>query len=420
MNRPLLFIALAVSLAGNAWYLVAAKPRLAAATAAAPSATKSVPGAPVARSASLSAAGVPEDKTATDAAGLRGLTWHTPTTDDDFRALAAELRAAGMPSRLIYTVLSELYSQQAIAASPLARTPYWQRRAVEQSKEMMELRAQIDTKLRDLLGPDARLSARIDPVQRARRYGDLPDAKIDALAQIERDYQEMRSDVYRTTGSGAFTLEEWAAQQKQTNLLKDELRADVAKILTPAELAAYELRNSDTARLVANAMRDIALTPEEFAAVYAARQALDAATPPVTGVISGEQALKRREAQAAYAEAVKGALQDDRFYQFLAATDADYRTVMNLSAQFPQVTPAASYQVMRLKNEMDQARVALFRSSPSMEAIQTAYAGWNARLDTLLGAPAADAYRKTQSGRTFSPPVIRRAPPASGSTSPRG
>lgn len=423
MNRSLLFAALAVSLAGNGWFLLAAGPRPAASLSSATPAVSPPAAAGTIRPAAIKS-GAPADANdkaiATDAVAPRGFTWRSPRSEGDFRSLVNDLRAAGVPPRLIYTVVRELYTQQALARSPLATTPYWQRRAVEQSKEMQDTYRQMDEKVREFLGPDARLSARLDPVQRARRYGDLPDAKIDAIAEIERDYQDMRSDVYRSTGSGAFTSEEWAAQQKQTNLLKDELRADLAKILTPAELGAYDLRNSDTARQVANSVRELALAPDEFAAIYAARQVLDAATPPINGMISGEQVQKRREAQAAYNEAVKGVLKDDRFYQFLASTDADYRSVLNLSAQFAQITPAVSYQVTQLKREMEQARMTVLRNSRSPEDVQAAYAGWNTKLDTLLGAPAAAAYRATQSGRVFSPPIIRRATPMAGTTPPRG
>lgn len=422
MNRTVLFALLGLSLAGNVWFLLAApvSPRSPKSSASAALAASAASDAATTVSPVKSAAVNAAPAATASAPAAKGLVWRTPKTDDDYRALAADLRAAGVPPRLIYTVLSDLYRQQAMADSPLAKASYWQRRATESSKEMQEIYRQLGQKIENLLGDTASPAARQNSVTRARRYGDLPAAKVDAIAQIELDYQEMQGDIYRATGPGAFTSEEWAAQRKQTDLLKAELRADLAKVLTPAELEAYELRNSDTARQLASSVREVTLSADEFAALYAARKTLEAATPPLSGMISMEQAAQRRAAQAAYFDAARSVLPEDRFYQLLAANESDYRAVASLGAQFAQVTPASSYQVWRLKNEIEQTRSTLFRSQPSGEAVQAAYADWNARLESLVGAPAAEAYRKTSSGRTFNAPTIRRATPAPNANPPRG
>ncbi|MBI5424220.1 MAG: hypothetical protein HZA32_09025 [Opitutae bacterium] len=420
MKRVLLLILLGLSLAGNVWLFRtgrAAAPENSPAQSAAMVAAR--PSAQLAKAESQ-ASSAPETAKNTAAAGTsHGFVWRTPKSDDDFRRLADDLRAAGVPSRLIYSIVQELYSARELAASPLASAPYWQRRTVEQSKEMQEVYRRIEAKAAEFAGPDGRLSARLDPVARARRYGDLPDAKIDAIAALERDYSEMVTDSYRATGSGAFTAEEWAAKQKEQKLLNDEKRADLAKILTPDELAAYDLRNSDTARQLATSVRNLDLRPDEFAALYAARQAFDAASPQSTGVFTPEMMQQRRVAQTTYNDAVKGVLNDDRFYQYLASTDADYRTALNLSAKYPQVTAPVAYQVSTLKAELEATRNNLFRSTPTPDAITAAYAGWNGRLDALLGPAAAAEFRQTQNGRVFNPPTIRRSATPTAPVPPR-
>lgn len=420
MIRFALIVLLGLSLAGNVWLFrtgrAAAPTRTPAEAAAIVAARRSTMPA----KAGAPASSAPETATSSAAAGsAKGFVWRAPKSGDDFRRLADELRAAGVPSRLIYAVVQELYSARELATSPLASAPYWQRRVVEQSKEMQEIYRRIEAKAAEFAGPDGRLSARLDPVARARRYGDLPDAKIDAIAALERDYSEMVTDSYRATGNGAFTAEEWAAKQKEQKLLTDEKRADLAKILTPDELAAYDLRNSDTARQVASSVRNIDLRPDEFATLYAARQAFDAANPQLTGLVTSEMMQQRRAAQTAYNEAVKGVLNDDRFYQYLAATDADYRTALNLSAKYPQVTAPVAYQVSSLKAELEATRTTLFRSTPTPDAITAAYAGWNSRLDALLGSAAAVEFRQTQTGRVFNPPTIRRTTSPAAAVPPR-
>ncbi len=416
MNRPLLFAVLAVSLAGNAWYLLAAKPRTAAATsaaaAAASAAPKTVPGVAAARSASPSAPGVADDNAAADAAGSRGLIWRTPTTDDEFRALAADLRAAGFPPRLVTRLISELYEQRRRAESPQAKLPFWQRRTAQ--KEMQEYARETAKNLEAILGPEARASARLDAVARARQYGNLPDAKIDAIAAIERDYQEMQSDMMRSQGAEIFNFEEWGARQQQRNLLKTEMRTDLEKILTPTELAEYELRNSDTARTVAYGLRDLPVNAAEFAALYEVQRAFETANPPLSGRVTPEQMTARQKAEQARLEQMRAVLTDDRFFTYLEASNTEYRSITALAKQFPSVTPAAAFQALQLSTQMQQERNALFTSGGlrTPEAIQAAFAAWNARLDTVLGPDAAAAYRKSNYGRAFNPPnMTRTAPP---------
>lgn len=407
MKRPLLFALLGLSLAGNLWFLLATRdPSSAPASAASPAAKNSAPHALATAQATAAA----DAKSATDEAAPpaspRGITWRTPRTDDDYRALAADLRAAGFPSRLIYRVLAGLHRQQHLPDSPLGKAPYWQRTAVTFSKEMQVFEREAHDQIAELLGPDGRPSAQLDAVTRKRRYGSLSDAKIDAIAQIERDYQEMQGDIYRDARN---VPDDFATVQKQSNLLGSEKTADLAKILTPAELAEYQLHNSNASQRTASLARNVTLSNEEFAALVRARDTFENTSPTLTGTITPEMMQQRQAALAAYYEQMRAALPDERFYDILQQADPGYRAIAGLGAQFPSVTPAAAYQTLQLQHEAQSARTALLRGRPTPEQIQSAYATWNARLDALLGAEAATAYRKTPQGsRAFNPPEVRR------------
>lgn len=417
MNRPLLFVVLAASLAGNVWFLFAAGPR--SAVASSPESGATPASAQNASSAPASAAVAPPpaaatEKTDADTEAPRGFTWRAPTTDDEFRALAADLRAAGFPSRLVTRVIGELYEQRRRAEGPTAKLPFWQRRSAE--KELREYERETAKNLEAILGPDARRSARLDPVSRARQYGNLPDAKIDAIAAIERDYQEMRNDVSRTQPGDTFNFEEWGARQQQRNLLKSEMRTDLERILTPTELAEYEMRNSDAARSVAFGVRDMPITSAEFAALYDVQRAFEAANPQLSGRVTMEQMTARQNAEQARMEQLRTVLADDRFYTYLAATSPEYRTLNALSKQFPSVTPATAYQALQLSTKVQQERNALVSSGGfrTPETLQAAFADWNARLEAVLGAEAAAAYRKSNHGRSFNPPTATRSGPPRG------
>ncbi|MBA4136412.1 MAG: hypothetical protein C0518_03750 [Opitutus sp.] len=420
MKRLVLPVLLVLSAAGNLW-LLRSSPEL----QSAPSLASTVPTTAAATGAPSTGA-VANDPVSTAAGGTKkesaspkGVLWRPPQTDADFRTLALDLRAAGVPPRLIYAALRDLYRQQKLANSPLATAPYWKRRAVEALKEMREIYRQTERQVEELIGAVASPAERLGSVARARRYGDLPDAKIDQIARVERDYQEMQVDVFSAIAPGAYSSEEMTEHRKKTDLLKAEMRADLAKFLTPAELNSFELRNSDIARQLAATVREVPLSADAFSALYAARQAFETATAS-SPTNSLDQFAQRRAAQAAYIETARGILPDDSFYPFIAANESDYRTIAALGAQFAQVTPATAYQVWQLKNQFDQARSALLRSRPSAEAIQSAYADWNAQLENLIGKAASDAYRQTPVGRSFNAPPIRRAPPTSAPTPPRG
>lgn len=423
MNRTLLFALAGLSLAGNAWFLIA-RARESAASPGASSATAAIAtphgrtASPAAPNGTFPAASANETKsTPADAVAPRGVTWHAPTTDDEFRTFASDLRAAGFPPHVINRVVTELYQQRRRADSPIAKLPFWQRRTAQ--KEMQDYDRATAKNLETILGPDARQSARIDLVTRARQYGTLPDAKIDALAAVERDYQDMQRDLVRNPDGTFFDPEQWSERQQQRDLLKTEMRTDLEKILTPAELADYELRNSDAARSIAFSVREVAVNAAEFASLYEMRRAFDAANPPLTGRVTPEQVAARQTAELGYYEQVRTALPDDRFYDYLAATQADFRNLRALTKQFPSVTPAAAYQAMQLRYEMQRTRSTLFGpgGASNPESIQAAYANWNTRLDALLGTEAAAAYRKTNYGRMFVAPTPR---PSNRTAPPQG
>jgi hypothetical protein len=400
MLRPLLIVLLGASLAANAWLALPPRASVAPTTRApTPAATATAastqrPPAPPAAAAANSAA---------DPTAPRGFVWHSPVSDDDFRRLAGELRAAGFPPRLIATLVRDLYLQHALGRMRSADVPFWQQFSAERTKEVQATYRNLQSTLDNLLGPDARASLLLDPISRQRRYGALPDAKIDAIATIERDYTDMQQDIYRATDRTGFSTDAFRSQRDQTKLLNAEKLADLAKILTPAELADYELHNSETSSSLARALSGLDVTPEQFAALYPLRRAYDEANQPLNGVVPPEVLAQRSAAQTTYFDAARTLLPADTFYAFLKNSDSTYRQI----AQLPNTTPAGAYEAWTLQQEFTQ-RMSQFRGTrPSAEQFQAVFADFNARLDRALGPEAAAAYRKTPRGRMFVAPQVR-------------
>lgn len=414
MKNASLIVLLALSLSANVWF--ATRGLSAASSAGAPpsaaelaarSAASTLERRPSGAGDASSAASAPRPNVA--ATAPVGLVWKQPRTDEDYRQLAATMRAAVFPPRLIYVALSDLYLRGKRADSPLGRAPFWQRLAAAQSAEMRTFERTHQAHIEELLGPDGRPSVQLTAMNRKRRYGSLSDAKIDAIAAVERDYLEMEGDLHR---SPTFSFEAFAMQRQQSHLLDAEKSADLAKILNASELAEYRLLNSSAGRQTATLVRDVALTADEFAAMTRAREELERANP-ASANFDPERLRHYQAAQTAYYEQLRAAVPDDRFYAVIERADQNYRVLAALGDRFPSVTPARAYDAFRLRNEVQSEVPALLRDGPSPERVQAAFAEWNARLDALLGSDAAAAYRRNAYGRVFNAPgsTPRGTPP---------
>lgn len=197
------------------------------------------------------------------------------------------------------------------------------------------------------------------------------------------------------------------------------MRADLAKVLTPAEREAYELRSSKSAQSTARLLQDVTLTADEFAALSHARESYDAIMTQGGSPSGGGDLMRRQgEAQTAYVEQLRATLTDDRFYTALEGFDSTYRAVAALGTRFPSVTPAKAYEAMQVRDQMRLALNSLVASGPTRESVEAEFSRWNTRLDTVLGAEAANTFRQTQTGREFLSPSARRT--SQPATSPRG
>jgi len=222
----------------------------------------------------------------TDAAGKAvaataaqaGFSWSAIETDD-LDELVRRLKAAGFTFREIRTILGDMISRRGLppgADEAMNATPYWRypwaapadaKAREEQRKRNLEnggLWRQY------VMGPDS-LADEGDSLDYARRrWGNLPLAKLQALAIIDADYEEVRmkqfADQRVRPGEESNALAMYRMTEK-------ERMADIAKVLTPEEFAAFELRSSPTANLLRFRLDGFNATEEEYKTIYAINQA---------------------------------------------------------------------------------------------------------------------------------------------------
>jgi hypothetical protein len=345
----------------------------------------------------------------------RAAPWVPPKHDNDLKALIADLRQAGYPTPVVRAIVNQLLTDEFYPRMPVARLPFWQDSLAEPrlAVEFRALEREKAERLEALLGPDGRPSALLDPAGRERRYGNLSPEKIDVIARIERDYEDLRwKQAAERTGRNRYGGEE---TQQQDQLMEKEMMADLAGVLTKDELEQYQMRTSRQAAQLKSALRGITVSPEEFTALYRAQRRFDEAHVPPTGTVSAEAWNQRQQARLTFNEEVRGLLPDERFYSYVAASDFNFAQLLRFTAKYPQVTPATSYEVYRIQTDAQAKMMAWSarRDQPMEQRLtemRQAGAAYEAQIKELLGPEAAEAYLKQGQGRTISTMANPRAP----------
>lgn len=396
--KPILVTLLLVSLAGNAALAVfALRPKSPAVPVA--QASPAGPSAPATTPASADVSAAP-------------VNWQTLKPGPNLHDLVTNLRAAGFPPAVIRAIMNQMVADR-LANPGMDELPFWKRNF--NNPEYRAAQEQLNTDRRnllaELLGPDARPAATMDPVSRERRYGSLSDDKIDQIETLNRDFSEMRTKLLADRKPG--DIQNPMAVQAG---LEQELQKELAAVLTPAELEQYEMRSSQAASRVMANLRSVDVNETEYAALFRAQKAFEAADPSRQGVLGVESMAQRALAQEQLNEQARAVLTDDRFYEYLKSADYEYARAAQFAAKYPSITPAMTYELTQIERENQTAMVTMSRAgagaSPGdrMAQMTAARQAYQAKLTNLLGTEAAAAYaNRNRTGGTILP-VVRFGP----------
>lgn len=330
---------------------------------------------------------------------------------DDVRSLIARLKAAGFAPALVHAIVNARLSatftarMQALVGT-VGDTPFWKPEPFSSmnNSRFYEAQNQIyrdrSKALRELLGNDYYASGGGDATAAQRRqFGDLPKAKIDLIQRINDDYTEMSSQV-RAATNGILLPEDRA----QFALLEREKRADLAAILTPAELEDYEMRSSPITARLRSTLTLLDATEEEFRAIFRAQQPFaDILNPPnIGGVVrfSQEDSRQRADAEAKIAAQLKALLGEARYADYARASNYEYQNLHRL-AQRENIPVAAINQVydLRQSTATESVRIHDSKLEPAARtaALQALVAATKAEFTQKLGPAAAESYMKNLS-----------------------
>lgn len=330
--------------------------------------------------------------------------WSALATDD-LRTLITRLRAAGFPPAVIRSVvdrqISQLFAPRLRAlenADP--NLPFWKLppsysmgdRRLEDINQLYRERSRLT---RELLKDHALADADVTAAQR-RQFGDLSPAKIDQLQRIEEDYGEMLSSL-RAATKGIVLPED----QEKFALLAREKSADLAAVLTPEELADYELRTSPTTRYLRTRLAGFDPSEAEFRALYQAQQAVNAR---YAGGAIEAQAMdqpKREAAQNAYNAQLLSSLGAARYAEFVRTTDQQFQQLSRLAQQnnIPASTALLAYELRDTASRESNRILDNPALDPAQQraALQTLAQTTRGQINALLGSTVGASYAQVAS-----------------------
>ncbi len=327
----------------------------------------------------------------------------------DINATVARLRADGVSPRMLRAIVSGLIAQrfadrhQALVDAILAK-PWWQGESYEayQDPKITAMRRQLardeHNALYELLGPEEP-ETEFDRAWSERRYGGISAAKQESIRQINGDYDDLMAEV-RERAHGIILPEDRA----KLAYLEQQKRADVAKLLSPDELATLDLHSSPTANNLRKTLNDFDPTEDEFRALFKIQQGIDTQFGEGKNQnLSQDDRRQKRDLTLASVEQARAVLTPDRFAQYQVVTDPAYRGVREFVTE-QQLPLSAAAPLVVLKNDMSAKMQAVMTDSSLSATERSDRLGALAQLAnstvvTQLGADGAARYKQENPGQ---------------------
>lgn len=296
-------------------------------------------------------------------------TWHE-VESADYVTYIRNLRAIGCPEQTIRDIIvadvNQLYSHRRATEVVAADQQWWRsepdRNLIKEAVEKMKsLDAERKSLLTKLLGPgwDADLNAILPAVRTIISLtglvlGDLPAATKQGVFNIAMKMQEKidaYQDAQRQQGKPVDPLEMLR--------IREASRSELAALLDPSQMEEFLLRYSQTAKDLRGELRGLNPTPEEFRALFRARDPLDSQTDLYYTGTDAEALKRREELQKKRDEAIQTALGPERYAEYKLNLDPTFQqarsTVEGLGLEADKVLPM--YEINRLtSSEMDRIR----------------------------------------------------------------
>jgi hypothetical protein len=351
---------------------------------------------------------------------------------EDYKRYIANLRAAGCPEKTIRDIiladLQKLYQPRLAALRAKPNEKYWERSGrfgpyPQQTKEQREQTKAIQNEIRDLaktlLGSDVYEKRSEDAGYPAAKgmyeqvLGPLPDDKKEALQKMNEQFNDTRNDLY-AKADGMIDQDTQAAVRDARRKFREQL----STILTPEQVAEYELHYSDTSSNLKYELKGFEPTEAEFRAMFKYRQTLeDATVQPTPDAPPNPDTVKQlAQAKKAAEDEMNQALGPDRVKEYKMVQDYSYRSLSDMGVSRDDLLKVVDFRTAA----EDAVRKLQQDKSLSAEDRQAAYKAvaeeTQNQLNGLIGERKAKYYanqggfwiRSLSSGAVSRPSMIIR------------
>jgi len=268
-----------------------------------------------------------------------------------------------------------------------------------------ELNEEQDELVEELLGVDFRTEiarywdAGVDLEERMLAF--LPVEKRDAVRAVRQRYAALEAAIMsRTQG---VLLE---ADQRELAELRRSERAELAGVLSPAELKEYDLRGSPESSELRSRLAGFGASEQEFRRIFdleqTYRQTMAAAVAANEPLSAEAYALAETQGRAALNEELVKALGPERGSEYLRFQDADYRQLYQLAERM-QVPPSVAQTVYEMRQTAERQKL-LVEQNGNLTDEQRQRAllalAWETQrsVSEALGADLFKEYRASGSG----------------------
>jgi hypothetical protein len=258
----------------------------------------------------------------------------------DLKTFYEQLRALGIDEAMARNFVKQLAWQnhnarrrELLAGKPDIEKPYWR----GTGKTSAQLTAAERAELRELASQARREEAAvfgaaifINNQPAAARYRFLPEEKIARLLDLQRDYGEMRKEL--SDESARFKV---ASDGDSQRLLREEYRRELAAMLSPEELAAYDRRFSDAAAMVQRNTGNIEINEAEYSALFDVVKLVEAQWPTREMLsLPDAQRDARLRAYRDIAPEIREILGEERYAEYERMQNSDYRKLQAAADRF--------------------------------------------------------------------------------------
>ncbi|HKQ36528.1 MAG TPA: hypothetical protein VJ063_00540 [Verrucomicrobiae bacterium] len=329
----------------------------------------------------------------------KGFHWNQ-VESSDFQQYMSNLRGIGCPEEtirdLVIAEINKLYAPKFAALMAQANNyDYWKPASKKArqglTKELEGLRAEKRALLKTLLGMDS------DPHEQWANI--TVDQLIDQgrFASLSAEKQKQVRDIL-----AKYEL----SQDIDPKKMREKRREELAQVLSPEELYAFDLRDSNAADSVRSRFGDADLSEAEYKKLFDLRKAYEEAVGASADYSDPEKMRKRSEARKLLDDAYKSALGEQRMEEIARQTDPGWRSLTQVGQQFnlDQQTLDRAY-AMQQAAAQQMAQLFADQNLPREDRRKAADAinkELQENMATVLGTGPAQELQKAGSRMTFS------------------